>query len=139
MAQDNTHALPLVAQQRSTFIYDHSSACEIAQRLVTHDGSQLDGALAQRVQFIGHTLFREAISRQWQGWTPEQRASVKGVLLSYPTHLPADRLRSPVFSGRAEGTTSRLVPRRIIHQSAAGADIPSGRPPLLPPMKERRP
>ncbi|CEM34940.1 unnamed protein product [Vitrella brassicaformis CCMP3155] len=81
-----------VAQQRSTSIYDHSSACEVGHRLVTHDGSQLDGALVERVQFIGHTLFREAISRQWQGWTPGQRASVKVVLLSYPTQLQADRL-----------------------------------------------
>ncbi|CEL91612.1 unnamed protein product [Vitrella brassicaformis CCMP3155] len=96
MAQDNTHALPLVAEQRSTSIYDHPSACEIAQRLVTHDGSQLDAALVERLQFIGHTLFREGISRQWQRWTPEQRASVKAVLLFYPTHLPADRLRSPI-------------------------------------------
>ncbi|CEM12858.1 unnamed protein product [Vitrella brassicaformis CCMP3155] len=91
-----SHADRVVAEQHCTSLYDHPSACEIAHRLVTHDGSQLDAALLERVQFFGHTLFREAISRQWQRWTPEQRASVKAVLLSYPTQLPADRLRSPI-------------------------------------------
>ncbi|CEM33868.1 unnamed protein product [Vitrella brassicaformis CCMP3155] len=104
----------------------------MAHRLVTHDGSQLDGALVERLQFIGHTLFREAISRQWQGWTPEQRASVKAVLLSYccPTPLSC---RPTIF----DRSSSAAGPRaQLPDWSAAGADIPSGDPSLLPPMKE---
>ncbi|CEM34993.1 unnamed protein product [Vitrella brassicaformis CCMP3155] len=101
----------LVAQQRSTFIYDHSSACEVGHRLVTHDSSQLDGALVERVHFFGYTLFREASSRQWQRWIPKQRASVKAVLLSYPSQLPADCLRSPTVQQQCAVALSEVARR----------------------------
>ncbi|CEM33867.1 unnamed protein product [Vitrella brassicaformis CCMP3155] len=87
----------------------------MAHRLVTHDGSQLDGALVERLQFFGHTLFREAISRQWQRWTPEQRASVKAVLLDVLLRVDAhgiswtERVAQQVESEEMDTETDKVA------------------------------
>ncbi|CEM18321.1 unnamed protein product [Vitrella brassicaformis CCMP3155] len=120
-----SHADRVAAEQQCTALYEHPNACGIADRLVTHDGWQLDAVLVHQVRCFGYTLFREAIRKQWQKWITEQKNTreLKEKLLSY-LQLPAGHFTSPSVQQACASALSEVALR----------EFPQGWPEMLPSL-----